>query len=205
MRKSGTSGKERRQGPFPSCFPDFQIISCLSEERLLGQAGFNLEGGGLALRSRFGEAWASVAGFLESGQKRLSRRLRPTRRRTGLHPFFFGGRGRPPSMCNASGASFCSAPRRGAIGRAYGGPSSVFEFSFLGFGYWMGHRYRNRYRDRDRKKKKATGTIAIPMAIPNSDTDSDLDESNPKASAGGKILNTSREYPITNKEYPMSK
>ena len=138
-----------------------------------------LEGGGLALRSRFGEAWASVAGFLESGQKRLSRRLRPTRRRTGLHPFVFGGRGRPPSMSTASGASFCSAPRRGAIGRAYGGPSSVFEFLFLGFGYWLGHRYRNRYRDRDRTKKKATGTIALPMAIttpisiaiPNSDTD----------------------------------
>ena len=31
-----------RQRPFPSCFPDFQIISCLREERLLGQAGFNL-------------------------------------------------------------------------------------------------------------------------------------------------------------------
>ena len=42
MRKSGTSGKERKQGLFPSCFPDFQIISCLREEGLLGQAGFNL-------------------------------------------------------------------------------------------------------------------------------------------------------------------
>ena len=85
---------------------------------------------------------------------------------------------------------FCSAPRRGAIGRAYGGPSSVFEFLFLGFGYWIGHRYRNRYRDR--KKKKATGTIAIPMAIPNSDTDSNLDGSNPKASTGREILNLTR-------------
>ena len=42
MRKSGTSGKERKQGLFPSCFPDFQIISCLREEGLLGQANFNL-------------------------------------------------------------------------------------------------------------------------------------------------------------------
>jgi len=36
MRKSGTSGKERRLEPFPSCFPDFQIISCLREDGLWG-------------------------------------------------------------------------------------------------------------------------------------------------------------------------
>ena len=50
-------------------------------------------------------------------------------------------------------------------------------------------------------------TTSIPMAIPNSDTDSDLDGSNPKASAGRKILNLERaiEYPISNKEYPTSK
>ena len=30
-------------GPFPSCFPDFQIISCPSADGLLGQAGVNRE------------------------------------------------------------------------------------------------------------------------------------------------------------------
>ena len=45
-------------------------------------------------------------------------------------------------------------------------------------------------------------TTPIPIAIPNSDTDSDLDGSNPKASAGGEILNLKRaiEYPIFNEE-----
>jgi len=48
-------------------------------------------------------------------------------------------------------------------------------------------------------------TTPIPIAIPNSDTDSDLDGINPKASAGGEILNLERaiEYPISNKELPI--
>ena len=63
------------------------------------------------------------------------------------------------------------------------------------------------------RNRKGAGTIAIPMVIttpipiviPNSDTDSDLDGINPKASAGGEILNLERaiEYPISNKELPI--
>ena len=66
-----------------------------------------------------------------------------------------GGQTNQPSAplrpCERYAIIFCSAPRRGAIGRAFAGT--------------LGHRYRNRYRDRYRRKKETNGSRTREIAV----------------------------------------
>ena len=91
MRKSGTSGKERRQGQFPSCFPDFQVIFCLSEW-CLGTVKLSL----CAFRERHGYI---VGGRGRPPRGRTACPSKPLRRRMGP----------------AAERSRQIAPRRGAL------------------------------------------------------------------------------------------